>query len=168
MHTNGNKVSWRTLLYDNLAWHRAQFVLLLACNGRLATKDKMCKIDKLEDDKCVFCGKVEICYHILFYCQKLKGIWMNILNLVQVQHKSCEWHEELIWLTQKGKGKGLRAMLLKGAATETVYSIWRYRNYRIFRKYVNNSKIDEKIIYCIVYRNCINRNQRKHLANLMI
>lgn len=49
------KVNWRGLLYGNRDRPRAMFILWLACQDRLPTKDRLHRFGIVTDGKCVFC-----------------------------------------------------------------------------------------------------------------
>lgn len=47
-------VSWKNLMYGVVVRPRAQVVMWLACHGRLATKDRLCRFGILQDRDCCF------------------------------------------------------------------------------------------------------------------
>jgi hypothetical protein len=87
---------------------------------------------------------------------------------MQIDRTPLEWHDELCWITRHSKGKGWRAQLLKAAAAETIYMLWKYRNDRCFDNQIQDRNIDADIINTIVYRGWGHTKLRKHIAVLLI
>jgi hypothetical protein len=87
---------------------------------------------------------------------------------MNVDHIPLEWHDELQWITRHSKGKGWRAQLLKVAAAETIYMLWKHRNDTCFDNNIHNTNIDEDIINTIVYRGWRCTKLRKHIALMLI
>lgn len=166
--TNTSKVRWRNLFRGNTARPRALMTLWLACHGRLATKNRLKKFGMIEDSKCCFCPAEESINHLFYGCPELKIIWTKVLDWVQIKRVPREWNDELEWLISSTKGKGKRHAILKLAAAETLYGIWRYRNDKSFGNTVDNTKIADNIIDMIVYRGWYSGYLRDHIANLMM
>ncbi|GAU14019.1 hypothetical protein TSUD_168440 [Trifolium subterraneum] len=66
---DGSPVMWRTLFYENLARPRALVNLWIACNERLATRDR-----------------------------ETKSIWKKVLEWIQIDHNPLGWRLELEWI----------------------------------------------------------------------
>jgi hypothetical protein len=73
-------VDWKVTMYRNIARPRAIFIFLMACHGKLATKDRLCKFGVTTDGKCCFCRKDESLNHLFFGCSSLKIIWHKVLS----------------------------------------------------------------------------------------
>ncbi|KAI5404002.1 hypothetical protein KIW84_051225 [Lathyrus oleraceus] len=93
--------------------------------------------------------------HPFFGCKELNSIWEEIFKWMEVVHTSREWNEELLLIIGNAKGKGWKAVMMKLAIAETVYGIWKCKNYKIFIMNVNITNIVEKIIELIVYRGSV-------------
>lgn len=78
------------------------------------------------------------------------------------------WDEELNSLIRNTKGKGWRAYLLKLAATEALYGVWKYQNNKSYGNSVDNTKIVENILDMIVYMGWYSGTLRTHIAKLMM
>lgn len=72
------------------------------------------------------------------------------------------WNEEMHWLVDYTKCKGLRAFILKLAAQKSICGIWSYQNDNFFGRSVVNTYLGEKIIDMIVYGGWYNGKIRKH------
>jgi hypothetical protein len=145
-------VDWRVTMYGNIARHRAILIFWLACHGRLATKDRLGKFGVTVDVKCCFCPRDKTLDHLFYACPVLRTVWCKVLRWLQLDHSPKQWHDELRWITQHSKGKGWKAQLLKSAAAEAVYTLWKYRNDVCFGADVHNTNIEDDIINTIVYR----------------
>jgi hypothetical protein len=160
-------VDWKVMIYGNIARPRAVFIFWLACHGRLPTKDRLRKFGVSVDVTCCFCTKEETLNHLFFGCHDFKLIWHKVLLWMQIAHAPLYWNEELLWLARVCRGKGWQAQLLKGAAAETIYTLWNYRNEFCFGNRVHNTNIEEHIINTIVYRGWMYPKLRGHLAQLL-
>lgn len=98
-----SRVDWRHLMRNNYARPRALFTLWLGCHGRLATKDRLAKMDMLHNVQCDMCSSsIETHDHLMFECIVTKDIlagccsgWvsfthrlfggMNYLSLLETQ-----------------------------------------------------------------------------------
>ncbi|XP_058775926.1 uncharacterized protein LOC131650226 [Vicia villosa] len=167
LQKHNSRVGWKSITYHNIARPRAMFILWIACNGRLATKDRLRKIGILTDDACCFCQQHETIQHLLFECNRSRTIWREILVWLHIPHEPKTWDAELEWVTQMCKRKNWKSRILVCAFAETIYAIWKVRNDTIFGHAVNNG-IEKDIIDTIVYRCWEHEKLRPHLASLMI
>lgn len=62
------------------------------------------------------------------------------------------WAEEMQWITQRSKGRPVRASILKLALAEAIYGIWQFRNNVNFGKITDNNNIVFEIVDKIVYK----------------
>ncbi|XP_058742682.1 uncharacterized protein LOC131615223 [Vicia villosa] len=166
-----DNVNWSHLIQHNVARPRAIVCLWLVCHNRLATKARLKWLGLMQEDCCSLCNDhIEDINHLFINCRITKHIWNEVLNWLEVNHKSTQWQEELNWIIQHTKGKGLCASILKIAIAETVYGIWMYRNERIFGSYTNEdtTKVVHNIIDAIVYRGWLKDKYRRKIALLMM
>lgn len=127
------KVSWRKFLFGNMARSRANFILWLACRGRLMTKDKLSKIGVMIDRICSFCDQLESCNHLFFECCETRSTWTQVPKWLKVNHTPLSWESELIWVSQQVNSKSCRSKLLNMVAAKTTYEVWAARNRTIFQ-----------------------------------
>lgn len=146
------KVSWRSLMYGNVARPRALIIMWLTCHGRLAVKNRLHSFGMMNDTYCCLCGQVENLNHLFFKCAEMRNIWCSVLDWLHLNHQPIEWKEELQWIVHGSKGKGWRVSLLKLATTEVVHGLWKCKNDKVFGNTVDNEKIGKQIIENIVYR----------------
>lgn len=162
---------WHNLISHNKARPRAVFILWLACNKRLATKDRLAKMGFINDRGCQYCNAEESVNHLLFGCRFTNAVWKEILNWINIGHDAKEWDQELCWVTKVCKSRNWRSQIVKVALAETVYEIWWHRNNSLYS--MENSKehrredIEKKIIDNIVNRIWIIPKYRKLIAQVM-
>jgi hypothetical protein len=161
-------VDWKVTMYQNFARPRAIFTFWLTCHGRLATKDRLRKFGVNVETTCCFCNHEESIDHLFFRCHAMKVIWQKVLHWMQIDRTPLDWHDELCWITRHSKGKGWRAQLIKAAAAETIYMLWKYRNDTCFANQVHDRNIDADIINTLVYRGWGHTKLRKHIAILLL
>ncbi|XP_058784855.1 uncharacterized protein LOC131659700 [Vicia villosa] len=161
-------VLWCKLLWNNPASPRAQFTLWLACHDRLAMKERLHRFQLIDSPICVFCTNVETTQHLFFDCPGTRDIWYQILKWIWVLHHPSNWKTELDWFIKSCKGRGWKSILLKCAATETIYHTWKYKNAKFFGKDIHRNKIVKDILDATAYRVWENRKVRKQLAMIMV
>ncbi|XP_058733894.1 uncharacterized protein LOC131605567 [Vicia villosa] len=161
-------VEWRGLVYKNKARPRAVFVLWLACQHRLATKDRLAKFGVNVDQHCVFCGCIETVQHLFFDCMYTSKVWGEVLGWLCIQHSIQEWNKELQWLIKICKSRNWRKHFVKIAVAETVYAVWMDRNARVFRNEMQDKNIVNSIIERITNRIWVYPKYRDRLAHLLL
>ncbi|XP_058734298.1 uncharacterized protein LOC131606029 [Vicia villosa] len=151
-----------------MARPRAIHVTWLACHGKLATKDRLCRFNIIHDSKCSLCKEVdESLGHLFFQCPHTLSIWKKILAWLEIVHTPSNWYDELHWVTNFNSRKGWKAIILKLASNEAIYGIWAYRNDVVFQHNTNRNTYDS-ILDCIVYRGWRSKKIRNHIASLMV
>lgn len=117
------KVPWNILFYYNKARPRAQMLLWLVCNAKVATKSRLHKLGMIDNAQCCFCAKEETLNHLIFGCAKMRKIWHKVLLWTHIQHDPLEQDDVIKWIMLHGKDKGWRATIVKLALTETLYEL---------------------------------------------
>ncbi|XP_058783172.1 uncharacterized protein LOC131657831 [Vicia villosa] len=126
-------VSWRNIFRGNMASPKALFILWMACQNRLHTKDRLNKIGIMTDGVCLYCNETETCVHLFFACRETRVFWLQVLNWSHIPHSPQAWTEELRWVTTAARGKSNRAELLRICVAEVIYHVWIVRNNRVFK-----------------------------------
>ncbi|KAF1898785.1 hypothetical protein Lal_00022730 [Lupinus albus] len=163
------QVNWYRLFCENVARPRAIMTLWLACQGRLATKDRMQRLGVVQNATCCFFSCEETLNHIFYVCAELKSIWREVLDWIQIKHEPKEWVEEMDWLVMRCNGKGVLASILKLAATETIYGSLRNTWHLMNLNYQHRKKHQRKILLqAVIGGNQIKlgRIRLKHLVRL--
>ena len=108
----------------------------------------MCKYGISQDSSCGLCQMgVETIDHLLFECPFSYRVWKSIRNKCCVNWADRTWDEWVELCAKELRGKKLGTYVKKLAFSASVYSIWRERNNRVFRK---ESKPEEVIVHEIV------------------
>lgn len=92
-----SRIAWRHLFYRNYARPRASHTTWLACHGRLATKDRLCRFGLIQEKICSLCNEVDESHdHLFFACSESKKVWSEVLNWIDCQHSPQPWNEEIV------------------------------------------------------------------------
>lgn len=77
------KVAWKRLICNNKASPKSVFILWLAIQNRLATKDRLLSWNIPVDGTCCLCQQeLETTSHIFFDCSFSKEIWETVLKRI--------------------------------------------------------------------------------------
>lgn len=124
-------VAWRGMFYGNDARPKAKIILWLASHRRLATKDKLLRFGLINEAKHEFCEYDETLQHMLFKCKCTNNTWETVLQWMNIKHQAGGWSQKLVWATKICMSKNWRRKILQVALAETIYVIWKQRNYRL-------------------------------------
>ncbi|XP_058747081.1 uncharacterized protein LOC131620076 [Vicia villosa] len=155
-------VPWKNLIRGNWARPRSIFVLWMACQKRLQTKDRLARFGTMTDGKCLFCGEIETCDHLLFACRFTKDLWKQVITWMQLYHMPQEWDSELKWCITVGRGKSHRAKLIKICLAETVYYVWINRNKGFFQQATDKELVFQEIKVVVLERIQLDRKLRDY------
>ncbi|XP_058766783.1 uncharacterized protein LOC131640401 [Vicia villosa] len=162
------KVDWRVLVCRNRARPRAVIILWLACQNRLATKDRMGKFGVVTDLKCLFCRCNEDVQHLLFECCYTKKIWETVLGWLNVNHSVQGWSEERKWLERICRSKNWRSKFVQVAIAEMIYAVWIERNKKVFNRDYREGLVVDSIIDNTVNRIWECPKYRDRIAKLLV
>lgn len=130
-----SKVDWRKLHCNNQGHPKWRFIMFIALNQRLYTKDRLDKWGIQTSLTCALCDEeMEDHQHLFFKCSTSGDIWQRILNCQGVTRGSMGWREEVQWANLHWKGKLAKAAVFRMSLAATVYHIWMERNQRIFQQ----------------------------------
>lgn len=73
-------VPWRKMVSNSIARSRAIFIVWLACQDRLSTKERLHRFGFIDNDSCIFCDQQENLQHLFFQCLKMKNIWKKVFD----------------------------------------------------------------------------------------
>lgn len=127
---NFQKVEWRKLVCNNVVPPKWTFILYLALNERLQTRERLASWRVVDDTLDVYYADPE----------KIMK-WMHI-----DRHALC-WKEEVIWALQNFKGRKATAKKFRMALVASVYVVWHEKNLRIFQ---NITRSADTIIRSII------------------
>ncbi|XP_020264639.1 uncharacterized protein LOC109840410 [Asparagus officinalis] len=142
-HSAATPVSWYETVWDNFNFPKHSFTVWLACNSKLLTKDRLCRLGILNPNQncCVLCSshQLETISHLFFDCQFSAGIWNGVIDWLNFKWRSCDWNMIIGWYSNNLKGKGSKKKLKRLALADTTYMIWQERNLRIFQSKMRSS-----------------------------
>ncbi|XP_019261681.1 PREDICTED: uncharacterized protein LOC109239557 [Nicotiana attenuata] len=162
------KVNWSRLLCNNRSCPKWKFILYLAVQGNLYTKDRLIRWGMQVSPECPMCEhEMESHNHIFFTCTFSEDVWRRLLKWMDINREPKGWNGEIKWAIEHVKGNGSKTMLYRLCMTGVVYHIWLERNRRLFQKIKRSSEdITRQIvrdIHCIGYSHSRLRNSLQKL-----
>nr|XP_016478967.1 PREDICTED: uncharacterized protein LOC107800323 [Nicotiana tabacum] len=162
------KVTWRCLVCNNKGMPKCIFILRLAIQDRLATKERLARWGLVDETLCTMCHRNnETMHHLFFDCDYSNEIWQKLLSWQGVMKRKKQWKEEVQWAEKKAAGKSAGAEIYRMVLTATVYHIWQARNSIIFqKKQVNAQSIVKTIVQEMHIRaqNCKKKKKTGYLS----
>ncbi|XP_021836297.2 uncharacterized protein [Spinacia oleracea] len=141
LHPVGAQVGWKRLICNSHASPKSTFIMWLAVQNRLATKDKLIRWQLSIDGTCGLCQlESESLEHLFFSCSYSQEIWKQVLLSLGVTRAVLPWHEEVQIAVKKSRNKQKQACKYSIAFIESVYCVWLQRNSKVFRDHVDPVK----------------------------
>ncbi|KAH0679367.1 hypothetical protein KY284_020452 [Solanum tuberosum] len=141
MRGDGEKVDWRKLMWSNYGVPKWLFILYLALNRRLSTKDRMEKWGVTSYLTCPLCQvEDEDIDYLFFACKFTAGIWKKLLAWQIIHRTEGWWHEEIQWATKYMKSNINKAKVYRMVLVGTIYHVWIECNNRIFQSKQRNEE----------------------------
>ncbi|XP_056695636.1 uncharacterized protein [Spinacia oleracea] len=128
LHPVGARVGWKRLICNSHASPKSTFIMWLAVQNRLATKDRLIRWQLNIDGACGLC----------------------------VTRTMLPWHDEVQIAVKKSRRKQKKACKYSIAFIESVYCIWLQRNSKVFRDHVDPVKYVVSNIMFNVECRCFN------------
>lgn len=152
------KVPWRKLMCNNFVVPRWLFILNLAIQGRISTKERLAKQGITVDQTCMLCSREQECIdHLFFECDFSKEIWSRILKWQRIHRQLKLWQEEIEWANIEMRSNNPTAKVFRMTFAGCVYYIWQERNFRIFQ---NKKRTVDVIIRLLVQDIFLQRKQK--------
>ncbi|XP_021858307.2 uncharacterized protein [Spinacia oleracea] len=127
------KVEWKRLICNNSASPKSVFVLWLAIQNRLPTRDRLLSWHMDIDGTFTLCNQVdESVDHLFFNCDYASAVWDAVIQKVGHGETRPPFTEEITRAAKKSRKGKTKNKVFSLAFTETVYQIWLQRNQRIF------------------------------------
>lgn len=119
-------VSWKNLLFQNIAQPKKIFSLWMNVQDRLPTAVRLHKLKIEVDTQCGIChNQEETREHLFVQCEFARKVWNRVLSWLQrQQYTPNSWSQHQQWMLQEIKRKSQQAILLKSTFTEVLYGIW--------------------------------------------
>ncbi|XP_056688135.1 uncharacterized protein [Spinacia oleracea] len=148
LHQSGVQVPWKRLVCNST------FVVWLAVQNRLATKDRLIKWNMPVVSTCSLCDQHdEDLSHLFFSCKYSAEVWELVLNNLGIQRSGLKWKEEVNWAIKKSRSSRKTDASCAMAFIETVYGIWLQRNSKTFSSKVDPPLVvDNRILFFVACR----------------
>ncbi|XP_021840133.2 uncharacterized protein [Spinacia oleracea] len=146
LRQQGEPVRWKRIVCNSHASPKSVFIVWLALQDRLATKDRLRRWNIIADSVCSLCHNTdESRDHLFFECSYSAEIWSHVLQRSGIHRTSGTWNEKVQWVQKVSRSTRSKSRLCNSLFCETVYSIWLARNSKIFSNQFESS-------LCIVNR----------------
>ncbi|XP_021844803.2 uncharacterized protein [Spinacia oleracea] len=154
LRQNATTVSWKRIICNSKASPKATFIVWLALQNRLATKERLLKWNMQIDGGCVSCQtQVETLEHLFYECIFSKRVWSSVLSKIGVDITIQTWQGEIDWEAKKSRGTKPRDKICNMAFVETIYNIWLQRNSKVFKSSIDYvDVISSRIVFLIACR----------------
>ena len=126
-------VPWHRTVWETTNFPSHSFICWLAIQDRLLTIDRLIKRGLMNSNNCCLCTGSENRNHLFFECCYSREVWLKIMDWLSFKWQSCDWNQIVIWYCDRLKGNVFKQRIKKMALTTSIYSIWRERNFRIFK-----------------------------------
>ncbi|XP_049414575.1 uncharacterized protein LOC125877274 [Solanum stenotomum] len=128
------KVEWRRFICNNAAPPRWTFILYLALNERLQTRERLAAWGIVDDLRCVLCSSgMDSSEHLFFVCKYSATLWRKILQWMHIDRQVLGWKEKITWALRHFKGKHALVEIFRMALAASIYAVWQERNNRIIQ-----------------------------------
>lgn len=139
MRDLGPAIPWTRAVWFHGNIPKHAFIMWLAINGRLATKDRLNRIRNVNQPQlssvCVLCNSVtEVHEHLFFDCTYAREVWDAFKGIIGLQAvDNCLSNVVSALISQPSQTKAF-IKTQRIAVAAVTYAIWRERNQRIFKK----------------------------------
>ncbi|XP_039069599.1 uncharacterized protein LOC120216166 [Hibiscus syriacus] len=107
------------------------FIAWFATLDRSLTRPRMALWGGILDLSCVLCEGIDETKDQLFAeCVFSKDVWGLVMQGCHVRSCGPGWRDIVVWVQDHGKGKTLRATVLRLAWCSYLYFVWQKRNAR--------------------------------------
>ncbi|XP_060217416.1 uncharacterized protein LOC132644817 [Lycium barbarum] len=162
------KMPWKKLICNNGGLPKWTFILILAAQRSLLTRDRLAKWGITDETVCPLCTvENESIEHLFFSCSFSTSVWSNILSWQGLNRPALGWQEELKTASDYAKGNSADAVIYKMSIAACVHQIWQERNLRIFQHQSRPATpIIRMIIQEVVGKGAIQKKLSRKLSEL--
>ncbi|XP_059281045.1 uncharacterized protein LOC132034692 [Lycium ferocissimum] len=159
------KVCWRRFVCNNQGSPKWVFILYLALNRRLYTRDRLKKWGITNQVVCPLCGtEPETIDHLFFQCSFSAAVWEKLLMWQGYQRKAMDRTNEVLWMCAQVNGKAAQSQVCRMVVAGSVYILWQERNNRVFQQ---KERTPEILIRMIVQEVMVRGSLQPRLAYRM-
>ncbi|XP_016507264.2 uncharacterized protein LOC107824955 [Nicotiana tabacum] len=162
------KVTWRILTCNNVGAPKRIFVLNLAIQKRLLTRDRLNNWGITDVLSCpMYNEENETMDHLFFSCVVSKEVWGKVLKWQGISRTALDWQKDIEWAERNAKDRNVDAQLYRVTLACVVYHIWRERNMRVFQgQQQQNEVLVRHIIQEVTSRGLMKNRPVKKLETL--
>ncbi|KAM6560070.1 hypothetical protein CsatA_029309 [Cannabis sativa] len=136
-----SKVHWCDEVWGRFNIPKHSFILWLAVQKRLKTRDRLAKFQNIADTKCPICLQhEETAEHLFFRCPLPQYCVEKIKDWLSWRTQAKDLHKLLKWI-HKSKISKVKKKVLAAALAHLVYSIWYVRNDIVWNNHIENKDI---------------------------
>nr|XP_033513248.1 uncharacterized protein LOC117277926 [Nicotiana tomentosiformis] len=131
-----NKLEVATLVWTALAQPKNRFIMWLAVQRRLLTKERMLKLHiQLEDSSCYLCNcqVLETNEHLFKEYDWSKLVWQVVLQWIGITVQVAD-AKIMLESIKKKHWKVFKKELEAAICATVIYHTWRVRNWKLFRE----------------------------------
>ena len=150
---NQGMVQWDRQVWNRWNYPKHSFIVWLAVQNRLATRERVNRFTQLNDIGCVFCkNSVETVDHLFFRCRWVNEGLRNLQQWLNWFNKG-EDLRSILKGCQRSKVSSFRKQVILARVAALLYSVWKARNVYIWEE----EKFDMTRIMLQIKRNVKNR-----------
>ncbi|XP_021866760.1 uncharacterized protein [Spinacia oleracea] len=144
-----NSVSWKRIICNSRASPKSTFIVWLAIQNRLATKDRLMSWNLNVDGQRVLCQKYpETVTHLFFECEYSAAIWDKVMQSCGGQRSIQNWPELIEWVAKKSRSTKSPDTYRSVLFIESVYAIWIQRNSKLFKNKLDScSNVVNRVLF---------------------
>lgn len=142
---------WSKVIWFSKNIPRWSFVLWLAVQQKLNTRDRLLSWGMVVEGGCTFCNiGQESHHHLFFQCPLSFSVWSEVWRRSSIDHIPPSLTNIVAWFVQNVKGTGFKSWVLKTVLAATVYTLWMEWNQRIFQqKALSRDQLVLRTVSCI-------------------
>ncbi|XP_060183203.1 uncharacterized protein LOC132613172 [Lycium barbarum] len=119
------KVTWRKITRNNPGFPKWIFILYLAINRRLYTKDRLISWGMPMSPLCALCGiENETIDQLFFKCSVSASVWEKLLRWQGINRATLTWEEELLCCETGFTGKNCTTTMYRITLATAIYELW--------------------------------------------
>ncbi|KAB5561451.1 hypothetical protein DKX38_006408 [Salix brachista] len=113
---------------------RHAFILWMAAQGRLRTRDRLSTTTAIPSLLCVLCNQeTESHDHLYFRCHYTRAVWKTVNGHAGLTWPSMPWNQLIDWaVIAHNHRRNVNSMIARLILAASVYNVWQERNRRIF------------------------------------
>ncbi|XP_030487495.2 uncharacterized protein LOC115704429 [Cannabis sativa] len=135
---SNSRVNWSNEVWGRFNTPKHSFIMWIAIEQRLRTRDRLHKFGVIDDSSCLLChGQEESNAHLFFGCPFSKACLVEIKNWM-LWHTTTDSATKLVRWIAPSKVSKFRKKVMAAALASLIYHVWKSRNNKVW-----NDKCDD-------------------------